>query len=165
MALTARGTDRFSFGVLYLLVGLLALWMGFRIINSGLEIRFLKDYLLQWESDLNAFTVQEGILPVFTGNNHTQYMDSLTLSMTQAGLDLPHSNTQVNYRYRVERFGDRSEEIFVLCLHDRMVLYGLSAKTLRSIDKALDGSVDLTRGRVSGRPGISGKTYIGQVRL
>jgi hypothetical protein len=165
MVLTPKLTDRFSFGILYVLVGLLTLWAGFRLVNHALEIRFFKDYLLQWEVGLNAFSVQEGQWPVFTGSNHAHYMERLASNLAQMGVTLPHSNTRSAYRYRVEHFGHRAEEIFVLCLHDRLVLFGLSERTLHRLDIALDGRADLTQGRISGVPGKQGTTYIGQVRL
>lgn len=165
MAITAKGVDRLSFGGIYVLVILLTFWAGFRLLNHGFELRFFKAYVLQWETRLNAFNAKQGIWPVFNGSNHRQYMESLSARMTQFGISLPRSNTQEVYRYRIEHFGGRSEEIFILSLHDRMVLFGLSGKTLGRLDQLIDGLSDLTRGRVSGRLGKSGETYIGQVRL
>lgn len=165
MTLTAKGADRVSFGALYIIVALITLWIGFRLLDYSLEIRFFKDYLLQWETRLTAFSVQQGTWPVFSGNNHGPYMDSLSLKMSQAGIQLPRSNTRVAYRYSVDHFGRKSEEIFVLGLHDRLVLFGLSGKTMRRLDRSVDGHTDLTKGRVRGYHGTAGKTFIGQVRL
>lgn len=165
MAFTAKGTDRFAFGALYVLVCLVTLWFGFRLLNHALAIRFFKDYLVQWETGLSAFNVHQGLWPAFSGSNHIRYMDELANRMTQAGVTLPNSNTAVAYRYRIERFGHSTEEIFVLGFNDRLILFGLSNRSIRHLDQALDGHTDLTTGRVSGRLGKSGKTYIGQVRI
>lgn len=165
MAFTAKGSDRFSFGALYVLVALITVWCGFRLLNHSFELRFFKDYLLQWETRLNGFSVNQGVWPVFDGSNHKQYMDNLSHKMSLAGITLPHSNTGAPYRYRVERFGRQAEEVFLLCLHDRMILFGLSEKTIRNLDQSMDGHEDLTKGKVSGRKGKTGENYIGQVRL
>lgn len=165
MAFTAKGSDRLSFGALYVLVALITLWGGFRLVNHSFEVRFLKDYLLQWETRLNAFAANQGVWPVFDGSNHGQYMARLSQKMSLAGISLPHSNSGAPYRYRVERFGGPAEDVFLLCLHDRLILFGLSEKTIRKLDQSIDGHSDLTLGKVSGRKGKSGENYIGQVRL
>ena len=121
--------------------------------------------MLQWETRLTAFSVNQGVWPVFNGSNHGQYMARLSQKMSLAGITLPHSNTGAPYRYRVEHFGRQAEDVFLLCLHDRLILFGLSEETVRHLDQSLDGHSDLTQGRVSGRLGKSGENYIGQVRL
>ena len=165
MAITSNITDRFSSGMLYILMALVTLWSGFRLLNHGLEVRFFKDYLLQWEVGLQAFSSQQSTWPAFSGSNHAAYMDALVRRMKNAGVALPDSNTPAAYRYRIERFGARDEDIFVLCFHDRIVLYGISKTTLGRIDEGIDRHSDLLRGRVSGWIGKNSKTYIGMWRL
>lgn len=161
MDITPKAADRFSFGVLYILVASIVLWAGFGLINRGFEVRFFKDYLVQWEVGINAFTARQGMWPKFSGTNHVDYMDRLAKQMTSAGVALPNSNTRKAYRYRMERFGSMDEDIFVLCFHDRIILYGISGSTLGQLDKVVDRHTDLLRGRVSGRPGKNPNTYIG----
>lgn len=165
MGFSPKATDRFSFGVLYVLVASLVLWAGLGFVNRGFELRFLKDYLVQWEIGLRAFTAQQGKWPEFSGTNHVDYMESLVHRMTTAGVALPDSNTSIAYRYHMERFGYEDEDIFILCLNNQIVLYGISGKTLGQLDKVVDRYIDLERGLVSGRPGKNPNTYIGMWQL
>jgi hypothetical protein len=165
MDLTPKTADRFSFGILYVLVASITLWAGFALFNRGFELRFFKDYLVQWEVGINAFTAQQGKWPNFSGTNHVDYMDRLAKQMRSAGITVPASNTAAVYRYRMERFGRRVEDIFVLCLHNRIILYGISEETLGHLDKVVDRHADLLRGRISGRPGKNPNTYIGMWQL
>jgi hypothetical protein len=165
MQITPKVTDKFSFGTLYVLVALITLWAGFRLVDQGWQVRFFKDYLLQWETALQTFSAQYGRWPVFSGINHVEYMDTLVRQMKYAGVTFPDSNTPTAYRYRIEYFGSKDENIFVLCFHDRIILYGISGNTLGKLDKMIDKHSDLIRGRVSGRPGKNSKTFIGMWQL
>ena len=165
MVPSSTATDRISFGIVYAMVALITIWAGFRLINQGLESRFLKDYLLKWEVSIRAYSAQQGQWPGFTGSNHVDYMNRLTHAMKTAGVPLPKSNTDVTYRYRMAPFGTEDEDIFVLCLHNRLVLYGLSRKTLNWLDRSVDRHSDLEHGRVSGYPSKTAKTHIGMWRL
>ncbi len=165
MAPSPFASDRISFGIVYAMVAVITLWAGCRLINHGLESRFLKDYLLQWEVSIRAFSAQQGQWPQFTGSNHVAYMNRLMSAMKTAGVQLPKSNTDVTYRYQLAPIGAEDEDIFVLCLHNRLVLYGLSTKSLTRLDRCVDRHKDLKRGRVSGYPGKTAKTQIGMWRL
>ena len=165
MVLPVKTTDRFFHGLLYLLIAGISLWAGFGLINRGLEVRFIKDYLLFWEVSLNTFNAQQGRWPEFTGSNHVAYMNDLTRAMVHLGIQPPASNTATAFRYRMDKFGRDAEDIFVLCLRDRMVLFGLSEQSMLALDRSVDKHHDLKRGRVSGRPGKLQGTYIGQWRL
>jgi hypothetical protein len=162
---TAKSTDRIVFVVLYVSVGMLTLWAGFRMADLGLEMRFVNDFLKRWEIGLAAYQADQGQWPVFNGNDHLAYMEELTRSMRRAGMSPPPSNLAAAYRYRLERFTGDSEEIFLLCLNDRIVLFGITEKTLEILDKAVDRRPDLSDGRLVGRPGKTKTTYIGQWRL
>ncbi len=162
MVLSAKKTDRLCFGALYLLVAVLTLYGGGRMVNRGLDFRFLKDYLLRWEVCMHALSAQQEQWPVFSGTNHAAYMNRLTVRMNRFGIQVPASNTAVAYQYRIENFFRADEDIFVLCLQDRMVLYGVSDKVLAQLDRAVDNHSDLSRGRIIGRPGKNQGTFIGQ---
>lgn len=165
MYLTPRSADRVSSGILFVIAAVIAFWMGFGLINRGFEIRFFKDYMVQWEVGIYAYVAQQGQWPKFSGNNHVDYMDRLTEQMASAGVAMPDSNTSSAYRYRVEHFGSRDEDIFVLCMHNRIILYGISGNTLGQLDRVVDGQPDLVRGRVSGKPGKNPNSYIGMWQL
>jgi hypothetical protein len=165
MKITAKASDRMNFGALYLLGVVLVLWTGLGLVNRGLEMRLFKDYLLRWEVCLTEYDARQGVWPVFSGDNHTAYMDRLVAGMTHLGIAPPGSNTKTMYRYRIEKFGGADEKIFVLCLPDRMVIFGLSKQSLLHIERLVDQHVDLSSGRITGRPGKEPGTYIGQWRL
>ena len=163
--LTAKATDRISFGVLYVVVAALIVWAGFRMADYGLEMRFVNDYLLGWEVGISAYEAQHGQWPAFKGNNHVDYMEKLIRRMGHVGVQPPDSNTRSAYRYRIERFGGETEDIFILCLNDRILLFGISQRTLNRLDKVVDRQPDLGSGCLTGGPGKNKKTYMGQWRL
>lgn len=160
-----RLVDRFSHGVLYVVACLTTLWFGFYISNNALEIRFLKKYLLQWEVCLRAFQAHQGRWPDFSGGNHVAYMDELVRRISREGIVVPCSNTGGAYYYRISKLGRADESIFVLVLHDRLILYGISEKTLGKLDRLVDGRIDLNGGQVSGSAASDRLTFIGQWRL
>jgi hypothetical protein len=165
MAPSPRATDLHSFGVVYAMVAFITLWAGFRMIDHGLASHFFRNYLLQWEVTVQAYSARQGSWPEFTGSNHVDYMNRLTQAMKTAGVQLPKSNTEVMFRYQISSFGAGKETIFVLCFHNRLVMYGLTRKMIDRIDRYVDHHVDLKRGRVTGYTGKSAKTYIGMWRL
>ena len=165
MAPNPTTVDRCSHGVLYVVVGLATLWFGFHIFNDALEVRFLKNYLLQWEVSLSAFQAQQGRWPVFSGGNHVAYMDELVTRIAREGIALPTAHGGGGYRYCISKLGQADERIFVLVLHDRLILYGISEKTLERLDRLVDGRIDFTRGRVSGSAARNRETFIGQWQL
>lgn len=126
-----------------------------------MEVRFFKDYLLQWEVGLRAYGSEQGRWPAFSGNNHVDYMDALVIQMRHAGISLPKSNTTSAYRYRMDRFNADDEDIFLLCFHDRIILFGVSDQTLVRLEKTIDGNSNIHGGRISGQPGKNSQSYIG----
>lgn len=165
MAVSPIATDRFTFGILYAMAAAILFWAGSPLIDQGLASRFFNDYLPQWEVSIRAHTAQQGQWPKFSGSNHKDYMDGLIRQMAIAGVPLPNSNTQVTYRYRIKKIGAGDEDIFILCFHDRLILYGLSNQSMNRLDKAIDRHPDLIHGQVSGHLGKNGKTYIGTWRI
>jgi hypothetical protein len=165
MKITAKASDRIISGTIYLLGAAWVLWTGFGLIDRGLEIRLFKDYLLRWEISLTEYGAQQGQWPVFTGENHSAYMDRLIAGMTHLGIAPPASNTRAAYCYHLEEFGRADENIFVLGLPDRLVFFGLSKQSLLRLERLVDRHVDLNRGRITGRPGRVPGAYIGQWRL
>ena len=163
--LPVRTVDRFVFGVLYLMAAALTIWGGFGLINRVMEVRLLNSYLLRWEACLTAFSAQQGQWPIFSGHNHVAYMDGLTHAMARLGIRPPTSNTAAPYRYHLVKFGSADEDLFVLGLHDRMVIFGLSDHSMQRLDRLVDGRAGLNSGRITGRPATLQGAYIGQWRL
>jgi hypothetical protein len=163
--LTAKAAERAIFGVLYIGIASIIFWAGLRMADRGLEMRFVNGYLKRWEVGLSDFSARQGQWPVFKGNNHVAYMETLVERMGQIGLRPPGSNTPDAYRYRIDRFCGRDEEIFILCLSDRMLLFGMSQSTMNRLDKAVDLQPGLDRGRLVAWPGKNQETLIGQWRL
>ena len=60
--LTAKAADRTVFGILYVAVGLLTLWASFRMVDYGLEMRFINRYLRGWEIGISAYEAQQGTM-------------------------------------------------------------------------------------------------------
>lgn len=160
-----RTVDRLVFGVLYLMAVTLTIWGGFGLINRVMEVRLLNSYLLRWDACLTAFSAQQGQWPIFSGHNHVAYMDGLTHAMARLGIRPPTSNTAAPYRYHLVKLWSPDEDLFVLGLHDRMVIFGLSNRSMQQLDRLVDGRAGLNSGRITGRPATLQGAYIGQWRL
>ncbi len=160
MPISSRSAERLGSAFTYLVAAGLSIFGGIALINNSLETKFYKDYLLKWQVSTQAFFEKGGRWPSFTGNNHGEYMDQLVEEMQKHGIEPPRSNTARPYAYRLDRIGQEKEEIFVLCLPERMVVFGMSEKTFERIDRYVDGVADLDKGRFRGRSGKKSSTII-----
>lgn len=165
MEVPGKAVDRIGFGILYVLIGFLVIWFGSRMVAHAVEVRLLKDFLLHWEIRALSFNAEQGAWPEFSGSDQVAYMRSLISRMSLNGMTPPVSNGPNSFEYRLRGFGDDREDIFVLVLPDRMVLYGISPETLEFIDRAVDGRADLARGHITGKAGKNLDTRIGQWHL
>jgi len=166
MAISGKTTERFIFLVVYAGIAGIVLWGGIRILNSSLESRYYKDFLLKWEISLRAYDTRGGGWPRFTGNNHLEYMDNLVKLMRAGKISLPLPNRHRPYVYRLKKLGwFKEEDTFLLCFPDRIILYGLSKDTFDRLDGFIDEARDPSQGRFTGHPGKDGKAYIGRWRL
>jgi hypothetical protein len=166
MEISGKTTERFIFLALYTGIATIISWGGIQILNSSLESRYYKDFLLKWEVSLRAYDARGGIWPQFKGSNHLEYMDNLARLMRAGRISPPLSNRQRPYMYRIKKVGWRKkEDTFLLCLPDRIIIYGLSKETFDRLDGFIDETGDPSRGRFTGQPGKDGKTYIGRWRL
>jgi hypothetical protein len=84
-------------------------------------------------------------------------MDALVDSLRKRGAPPPRSNTNRPYVYRLKKFGSPDEDAFILCLPDRIVVYGLSWATFNQVDKFIDGRADPNQGKLTGRESEAGK--------
>jgi hypothetical protein len=165
MEVAGKAVDRISSIFLYLLIGVMVLWFGSKMVARAVEVRLFKDFLLHWEVHTRSFDAEQGAWPEFTGSNQAAYMRSLISRMARNGMTPPASNGPSSYEYRLRGFGDDREDIFVLVLPDRMVLYGIRPDTLEFIDRAVDGRADLAKGLITGKVGKNSDTRIGQWHL
>ena len=162
---TGKNVDKLASTLLYIaLIGLVS-WGGVRIINYSLEARFYRDYLIKWDIAVMSYSVKGDSWPHFTGSNHVEYMDSLVSSMSRGGVFLPKANTDRTYIYRIRKIVSPEEIIFVLCLQDSIILYGISENTFERIDSHIDGKVDKRTGKFTGKRSADGKAYVGRWRL
>lgn len=165
MPVSGRAVDRLASMVIYAGFGCLTLWMGIKLINHSLETTLQKDFLMKWEVALQRFNTEGGVWPHFSGGNHVAYMDRLTQFMGNKGAPPPLSNTNRAYIYRLHRWGWPEERIFLLCLSNRVVLYGVSDKTFLKMDKWIDGEAGEEKGRFTGRRSKDGVSYVGMWKL
>jgi hypothetical protein len=165
MPVSGRAVDRLASMVIYAGFGVLALWAGTKLINSSLETKLYKDFLLKWEVAVQRFNTEGGHWPHFSGGNHVAYMDLLTQFMDNKGTPPPSSNTDHAYIYRLHRWGWPEERIFLLCFSNRVVLYGVSDKTFLKMDNWIDGGAEKERERFTGRRSKDGVSYVGIWKL
>jgi len=165
MPLSGRATDRLASIAIYVWIAIVVLWAGTTLINHSLETKFYKDFLLEWEVALQRYKSEGGRWPEFSGDNQVLYMDRLTQWMANKGMSPPLSNTERDYVYRLKRLGWPHERIFFLCFSHGMLLYGISEKTFRKLDRWIDGEADETKGLFTGRRGKDGIAYVGALQL
>jgi hypothetical protein len=162
---TGKNVDKLLSTLIYIALLGLVMWGGVRIINSALESRFYKDFLLKWDVAVTSYSVKRGQWPPFSGSNHIEYMDNLVAAMTTSSVVTPISNTKRPYVYSLKKIGPSEENIFVLCFPDRIILYGISERTFMRIDTFIDGTPDEKSGRFIGHLSTDGRTFIGLWRL
>ena len=85
--------------------------------------------------------------------------------MNQKAVAVPGSNTNRPFIYEIDKIGAEAENVFLLVLSNQMVIYNLPPQTIKMLDKAIDGKLDLNRGLLTGIPSKDGVTYIGIWRL
>jgi len=161
MALLPNKADRRVSMFLYIGFGGVALWAGIALINHSLDSKFYQDYLLKWEVALSAYNRENGPWPYFYGGNHVKYMEEVTGLMRSRAFSPPSSNTERPYVYLLDRIGYPEEDIFLLCFSQRIIIYGISGKTLGLLDEQIDGQADTKKGRFTGQISNDGYTYIG----
>lgn len=163
--LTARGTERWVFAGIMVLVGLAAVWFGGRLMNRGLETRFIQDVLFGWQRLGQSYNAHGDAWPLFEGNNHVAYMQALVKRMHRLGLVSPQQSRQVTFSPRLKRLWRDDERLFILLLPGRLVVFGLSAQTYARIDRQVDGVNDPARGSFTGRPAADENQMIGYWQL
>jgi len=163
----ARIIDRLSAFLLYLTLMTIILFAGSKLINYALDAKFYHLFLLKWETTLNSFATTQKQFPVFTGGNHTDYMDNLVIILRQNSILIPHSNTGKHYIYQMSPINPfrRSKNMFILCFKNRIIIYNMPEATFKRLDKFIDGKHSMTKGAFVGKKGKNEKRYIGYYKL
>jgi hypothetical protein len=148
----------------FILITVLA---GAKGINFALDSKFHHDFLIPWELAMAGFKAGNGKWPVFTGGNHVAYMDELLLEMRKKGITPPASNSAAAYRYTIQKLGINTPEaeLFLLCLPDKMVLYGMPEDSFNRTEKLMDEIMDPKAGKFSGYRSADGSTLIGHLQI
>ncbi|MGD9211374.1 MAG: hypothetical protein PVI90_11385 [Desulfobacteraceae bacterium] len=161
----AQGVDRLLSMGLYALLAMGVIVFGARLVNHAVDSKFYNEYLIGWEMALVRFHNQSGSYPVFKGGNHLKYMRQLVQTMARKMSVPPISNTRQPFLYVIDKIGHAPQRVFLLALHDRLVIYNLPPETIQLLDKMIDGRSDLTHGLFTGKQSKDGKSYIGAWQL
>lgn len=150
-----------SFGI-YIIISVIVVISASKILTYSNHFKFYSGYLLNWERAITRLTSQETPLPVFNGNNHVKYMDGLIAVMKSHAIEVPRSSTGSPYIYKLPgRYLEKDNTIFLLCLDQRIVLFGLSKTIFNMLDKKIDGKPDARSGNFKGRELKSHAEYTG----
>ena len=165
--MSAKTAHKITAATLYFVFIFIAVWGGVRLINNSLDIKFYKDYLLQWEVALKKYVSQDGSWPEFTKTNHVEYMNNIIKLLDQRSIRYPLSNTECAYVYQIDKISlfQKKRNIFLLCFNNKIILYGVTPKTFKTVDTFIDGRLNLYQGRFTGKQEKDGKTLTGVWRL
>ena len=158
MAWSSRRVERLVSRIVYIGLCALVLWAGVGLMNHFREVVLCKDYLLRWQVAVQGYNAQSSYWPEFTGSNHMEYMKALVKRMEVMGIGVPRSDTQDPFIYVLHRLWGQNERLFVLCLKQRIIVYGMSYETFEKLDRYVDGKVDPNEGMVRGRRGKDGRS-------
>ena len=148
-----------------LVVALVSIWFGAGLLNRSLETRLVNEVLFEWQRLGQGFAAGGGHWPEFKGSNHVVYMRALMERMRRQGLVSPQQARTLSFAPRLERMGSKDEQLFLLLLPGRMVIFGLSDNTFARIDGQVDGASGPARGDFTGRPSSDGNQMIGYWQL
>jgi hypothetical protein len=91
-------------------------------------------------------------------------MEALLKKMRHQGLLSSREAGRLSFAPRLKRIGRTDEQLFLLLLPERLVIFGLPRATFARIDKQVDGVYDPARGDFVGRPASDGNKMIGYWR-
>jgi len=165
MPLTGERVNRLISVIFYIAITILIVRGGIFTVNYSLESKFYHDFLVQWETSIMEMSVKKYVWPVFTGDNHVEYMDNLVKSLKVKTVPVPESNTGKCYVYKIDRIGFQNEELFILCFFNRIIVYGISEKTFKKIDIFIDGKNSIDKGKFTGKADHNSPTLTGVWQL
>lgn len=162
---SAKGAQRWAMAIIALGVALISIWFGAGLLGRSQETRLIKEVLFEWQRLGQHFAAGGGHWPEFKGNNHVVYMEALLKQMGRQGVISSRQMRRLSFAPRLKRLGRADEQLFILLLPGRLVIFGLAAKTFARIDHLVDGASDPMHGDFTGRPASDGNQMIGYWRL
>ncbi len=139
-------TDRILSFLLYVALTLAVLWGGAKALDYFADYRFYRGFLEEWRMGFLEYSASGRPWPQFGGWNHAEYMNNLVAAMRREIDFQPPKGDRVAYKYHLQKQQEETQNIFLLALPGRMVIYGLSPSTAKRVDAMVDGHSDLSRG-------------------
>jgi hypothetical protein len=168
MAITpGRTTDRMAAFIMYGGMVFFFMWVGIRLVIYALDARFCYHYLLEWKTAIDLYREEEPPFPVFLGNNHAEYMETLARRIQKNGISVPKSNTGRPYIYRPRTlwWSKVTQDMFILCTADKIIIYSMPQRLFERLDTMIDDRADMTGGRFTARPGKKKGSVIGLFKI
>jgi hypothetical protein len=162
MMVSGRVADKLIFAAIYTAVAVLVVGGARQLTNYALDAVFYRDYLMQWEVSLIALRQKQASWLAYDKQDPMAYMQHFVRRMQAEGLQAPQSNTAHAYVYRLHKFGEPARRILLVCLDNRIILYGLPASSFDRLDQFVDGQSDPAGGDFTGRWSSDRMTRIAQ---
>lgn len=135
-------------------------WSSLTAVNYSEDSAFYRDYLIKWEKALRLYVDNNPTWPRLPKEKHVDFMESVITLMNRQGIEIPISNTSLAYTYRIRKVGVPESKIFILCLPDKLVVFGISEETFNRLDAFIDSEPEETQGWFTGHSTDDGK-YVG----
>lgn len=165
MRLTGKVADRLMFTAIYLVVALLVVWGTGRLANYAADFGFYRDFLMPWGMRLLEMRHRPVQWPAFKKGHPVAYMQAVAEAMKSNGMQLPMSNTDHPFIYRLNRYGGDATKVLLIFHDNKLIIYGLPCATFNRLDRFVDGQIDSGRGDFTGRLSRDQITMIGSWRL
>jgi len=160
--LSGRVTDKILFVAIYSVIAILVVIQGGRkMTNYVLDAAFYNDYLMPWKIDLIDMRHRTVVWPDYKTQDPVGYMQLLMKNMASAGLTPPKSNAAEDYLYRLNKFGEKTQQILLVGTSELITLYNLPESTFKRIDRFIDGESDADAGHFTGNLSTDGISRIG----
>ena len=164
--LSGRVTDKMLFVTIYTLVAMLVVIQGGRqVTNYVLDVMFYNNYLMPWQVQLIVMRQQTTQWPVYREHDPAGYMRALVDAMALKGLAAPESNTDKHYVYKLNKFGEKEQQILIVGTLEKIILFNLPESTFNRIDWFIDSHLDATTGRFTGKVSTDGISRIGYLKI
>ncbi len=166
MVISGKNTDKLMFAILYAGILMFTAWGGARLIGYSLDVRFYNEYLIKWETTVRDLAVTQASLADFHQEQPCclygrAYGHDAIRPISPSQPLIPRDRMFIGSKKSVKQ----TINLFVLCLPNRIIVYGLSNRTFKTVDVSIDGGFDLQQGQFTGYPTQDGLTYTGRWQL
>lgn len=165
MILSTKSVNRIFAFLLYAGVATMTVYAGSKLINSSLDSKFYRDYLIKWDVSIRALNAKQFKWPKLTRRNHMAYMTEIVEYMKNNSIEIPQSNTNYPWIYRMNKLWETSEDMFIVCFYNKIIIYGVPFKTLNKIELYVDGENNLKKGWFTGIKHAHSGNYTGQLKI